>query len=157
MFIVKDMCKMWCLPVIWIEKMSDLTVFLSMESDDWCCILCKILDNKFLLFYLEQWIENQWSLICVVVQCHDYQWWFFDENDEIIVPGCTAVYLKALRQGYKDINIKATVTVAAYIPLKVSASWRTIVAYFGMCKHWSFLCKNVQTLDPEDIAVVSLG
>jgi hypothetical protein len=41
------------------------------------------------------------------------------------------VYLKALRQGYvivtakykyKDINIKATVTVAAYIPLKVSAS-----------------------------------
>ena len=63
-----------------------------------------------------------------------------DEDDEIIVPGCTAVYLKALRQGYvivtakykyKDINIKATITVAAYIPLK--------------------------TLDPEDIAVVSLG
>ena len=51
-----------------------------------------------------------------------------DEDDEIMPPGCTSVYLKALRQGYvivtarykyKDINIKATVTVAAYIPLKV--------------------------------------
>ena len=52
-----------------------------------------------------------------------------DENDDLVAPGCTSVYLKALRQGYvivtarykyKDINIKATLTVAAYVPLKVS-------------------------------------
>jgi len=50
---------------------------------------------------------------------HNYHDWFSDEDDEIIVPGCTAVYLKALRQGYvivtakykyKDIDIKATVS-----------------------------------------------
>ncbi|XP_046861323.1 nuclear pore membrane glycoprotein 210-like isoform X1 [Xenia sp. Carnegie-2017] len=63
-----------------------------------------------------------------------------DEFDDIITPGCTSVYLKALRQGYvivtagyqyKNITIKATVTVAAYLPLKA--------------------------LDPVDIAVVTLG
>ena len=60
-----------------------------------------------------------------------------DENDELIAPGCTSVYLKALRQGYvivtarykyKDINIKATVTVAAYIPLKVN--WNVSLTIF---------------------------
>ena len=64
-----------------------------------------------------QWHNESPLILCVL-----------DENDEIIAPGCTSVYLKALRQGYvivtarykyKDINIKATVTVAAYIPLKV--------------------------------------
>ena len=52
-----------------------------------------------------------------------------DGSDDLVAPGCTSVYLKALRQGYvivtarykyKDININATVTVDAYIPLKVS-------------------------------------
>ena len=83
------------------------------------------------------------------------------------------MYLKALRQGYvivtakykyKDINIKATVTVAAYILLKVSSIrhiyfvnliTRVVEHCYGCwnSKHFSFL----QTLDPEDIAIVSLG
>ena len=51
-----------------------------------------------------------------------------DEDDVVIPPSCTSVHVKALRQGYaiitakyryKDINLKASVTVAAYIPLKV--------------------------------------
>ena len=81
------------------------------------------------------------------------------------------MYLKALRQGYvivrykyKDINIKATVTVAAYIPRKVS--WNAFFETLGWV--WTAprsVCNTVinfwyfvfHTLDPEDTAVVSLG